>query len=308
MGDTDMRVLEQIQLLSVLVWKTECHCGGAWSRFRAHGWRFKAWVPVPPKVQYIIKDPNATLPPTPVPVTSPKPTPTPGSFPLFTVQGSDYTALSAEEKQYMIWENVISNTSSSRWWSVLRILSEPICPFLLQKGDQKPVTGTGHSTKKFFHPIGNVAKIKFVSSGDHPYTGIFRGANNGIARLSLAEEPVASVNKFIPAIAMKFLRDGVEAANVAAMYSLDGQKSWNFFANNFSTHVPQSMNETVRLLGSHLVKNTPYIGQFGLSDSGEIDENGEVETNVRFPYKLRLQPTGDIKFGNIYHGISTEDL
>ena len=39
---------------------------------------------------------------------------------------------------------------------------------------------------------------------------------------------------------LKFLRDGVDSANLVAMYSVDGQESWNFFKNDFSNHIPES--------------------------------------------------------------------
>jgi len=42
----------------------------------------------------------------------------------------------------------------------------------------------------------------------------------------------------IPGFGLKFLRDGVDSANLVAMYSLAGIKGWNFFEHSFSNHIP----------------------------------------------------------------------
>lgn len=54
--------------------------------------------------------------------------------------------------------------------------------------------------------------------------------------MSLAGKP--SDTHITPGIGLKFLRDGIDSANLVAMYSVAGQDSWNFFANDFSNHIP----------------------------------------------------------------------
>ena len=75
-------------------------------------------------------------------------------------------------------------------------------------------------------------RVVWRSKGSHPYTGIFRGANHGIMRLSYIARPnplkPVGFNPR-PSMALKFLRDGMDAANLVAMFSLNGQQSWNFF-------------------------------------------------------------------------------
>ena len=44
------------------------------------------------------------------------------------------------------------------------------------------------AAKKTFHGVGNVAKATWVSLGDHPYTGMFRGGDSGFVRLSTTFE------------------------------------------------------------------------------------------------------------------------
>lgn len=227
------------------------------------------------------------------------------------VKGPDYIAISAQEKQQRIWENVISDTTSTSWpsaFSLGGIFLESMCPTFRQEGDQMASEWFFSTRTKYIHSVGNVAKVNFVSSGDHPYTGVFRGATQGIARLSLAKEPSSDVQNTAPGIALKFLRDGVDSANVVAMFGVAGQDSWNFFANNFSNHIPPATGAALELLGKKFATATPYIQQVGLSDWGEVGQDGLPENDAKFPYKLRLQPTGNIIFNDTYHGLFTDDL
>lgn len=72
------------------------------------------------------------------------------------------------------------------------------------------------------HAVGSIASGKFVSNGQHPYTGIFRGADNVIIRMSNAGEASFNPPNANPGLAMKVLRDGVNSANILAIYSLLG--------------------------------------------------------------------------------------
>ncbi len=40
-------------------------------------------------------------------------------------------------------------------------------------------------------------------------------------------------------ISLKFFRDGIKSSNFMAMYSLEGQQSFNFFAHDLTNHVPE---------------------------------------------------------------------
>ena len=55
----------------------------------------------------------------------------------------------------------------------------------------------------------------------------------------MALEPDTSKLNTAPGMGLKFLRDGMDSANLVAMYSVDGQESWNFFKNDFSNHIPR---------------------------------------------------------------------
>ena len=84
-----------------------------------------------------------------------------------------------------------------------------------------------------FNPTELPLRVVWRSrDGRHPYTGIFKGANHGIVRLSYIAQPnplkPVGFNPR-PSMGLKFLRDGMDAASLVAMFSLNGQQSWNFF-------------------------------------------------------------------------------
>ena len=65
---------------------------------------------------------------------------------------------------------------------------------------------------------------------------------------------------------LKFLRDGMDSASLVAMYSVDGQPSWNFFLNDFSNHIPAISSAALLPVGLKFSTVTPWIQTVGLSD------------------------------------------
>jgi len=47
-----------------------------------------------------------------------------------------------------------------------------------------------------------------------------------------------SSDKITPGIALKFLRDGIDSANLVAMERISGQEGYNFFEKEFSNFLP----------------------------------------------------------------------
>jgi hypothetical protein len=98
------------------------------------------------------------------------------------------------------------------------------------------------------HSVGSVANVKFVAKPNNGFTGILgEGGNYGIIRFSVAKAYDSSkstaegaYDNFAPGLGLKFLRNGVPSANLVAMFSVDGQKSWNIFANDFTTFIPMA--------------------------------------------------------------------
>lgn len=85
------------------------------------------------------------------------------------------------------------------------------------------------------HPVGLSSKIEWIAKDDQPYTGIYRGAENVIMRISDTTKTTPSKAKTAPGFGLKFLRDGMTSANILAMFSFDGQESFNFFKNRWVT-------------------------------------------------------------------------
>merc|ERR1711902_239587 len=79
---------------------------------------------------------------------------------------------------------------------------------------------TGNVRQKYIHSVGTVGKVEWIDMGGHPYTGIFQGASQGIARLSLAQEPSPPALNTAPGMGLKFLRDGVDSANLLPCLTL----------------------------------------------------------------------------------------
>ena len=98
---------------------------------------------------------------------------------------------------------------------------EPMSTTFKFKGDAMPKGEVYGTRQKLIHSVGAVGKVKFISNRNHTYSGLFLGANHGIIRLSSAAQP-SKTQPLVPGMALKFLIDGRESANVVAMYSIDG--------------------------------------------------------------------------------------
>jgi len=95
---------------------------------------------------------------------------------------------------------------------------------------------------------------------------------------------------------LKFLRNGMDSANLVAMYSVNGQPDeWNFFANDFTNHIQSASGVALKLVAAKFATETSYIQEVGLSDWGMYDQDGNKEENPVFPFKLRLEPHADVK-------------
>lgn len=119
---------------------------------------------------------------------------------------------------------------------------------------------------KYIHTVGATGMVRFVTKGDHDYTGIFEGAEHGLIRLSSAAAPSSS-QPLAPGMGLKFLRDGQDSANLVSMFDVAGQPDdWNFFSNDFVNHIPAASGVALNLLGAKFASYTNFIQEVGLSD------------------------------------------
>ena len=163
----------------------------------------------------------------------------------------EYLAKSAEDKQTELWNQVIADTSSGSFPSALElpgIFVESMEPTFTGKGDAMPPGQLYGNRRKYIHSVGTVGKVKFVAKSNQ-YSGIFNGADKGLIRLSSAAAPTAdSKSPLAPGMGLKFLRDGIDSANLVSMWSVAGQPNdWNFFSNTFFNHIAGAPKERVDL-------------------------------------------------------------
>jgi hypothetical protein len=160
--------------------------------------------------------------------------------------------------------------------------------------DAMPKTWDGSIRTKYIHSVGVVSKCKFVSTGDHPFTGIFEGADFGFCRLSSAAKPTDS-QPLAPGISLKFLRNGKSSSDVVALYSVNGTPGdWNFFSKDLSNHIGAAEGTALHALAYKFSSITNHIQEVGLSNYSNYNQDGQETANV-FPFKLRFHPHASVQ-------------
>jgi len=194
-----------------------------------------------------------------------------------------------------VWEALTDNNVSSPWpsaFSAAQLFVEDMDTTFDFAQDDMPRQYFNFSIRsKLIHSVGTVAKCTWKSVGDHPYTGLFKGADYGYIRHSAANKPDDTT--LTPGIAVKFFRDGMDSANFVAMYALTGQTSFNFFAHDHTNHVPDiPANSPLpqRLLKQAFLKASDWPTFVGLSDFAQFDQEGNEEQEPRYPFRLIMHP------------------
>lgn len=88
------------------------------------------------------------------------------------------------------------------------------------------------------------------------------------------------------------------SGNFAAMYSLEGQSSLNFFANDSRNHIDEPTSLALKLLVKRFEAASVPATRIGLSDLASYTVNGGKLDNINFPYQLILRPTKEIQSSN----------
>jgi len=142
---------------------------------------------------------------------------------------------------------------------------------------------------KYIHSVGVVGGISWTSDGNHPYKGIFEGAEYGVVRFSSANEP--GKGGYTPGMGVKFLRDGRTSASFVSMYTLDGVTcdDKNFFQRDWSNHVPLTDNFGLKIVASKFWQASYCPIQIGISDLASPADGVPAERGS-FPYQLIFKP------------------
>ena len=161
---------------------------------------------------------------------------------------------SAEEKDSSIWQMVLDEEGSSTWWwSPFIMMSTPLYNFNNQFEQTDFVQHTWDKLwlsprEKPIHRRGVVQQVTWVEESGQPYTGLFKGGN-GIARYSTGTKNDPNKSSLLPGMALKFFRTGVPSGGIHSMDSLSPNESNNFFENNFSTHIKESLGWFIAFAG-----------------------------------------------------------
>lgn len=210
-----------------------------------------------------------------------------------------YQKLTRQEKFDKIWVKIEEKTTPNDWYSAFTlggIFFESMNTTFDYYGDSFP-----SGRKKLIHTVGVVGLVEFQAV-NNPYTGVFQGCSHAILRLSVAKEPdfkkkkaTEAFENFTPGFGIKFLRDGVYSANTVAMFGVNGQPSWDFFQNEFSTHIPEADGFALKLLNFKFSQATKYTTMMGNKDIALYDQYGNISGTPHYPYKLTFKPGEAVK-------------
>lgn len=208
---------------------------------------------------------------------------------------ADYDSWNACSKQELLWNNGISRTQYEPGQlpaipkvDTLGMISRVISDKVHYVGDVAPV---GHT--KSIHPHGAVAKVQFKATANHPYTGIFKGNDCGLLRLSVTGAP--SDKGFQPGLAWKTFVDGKPSQNVSALYTLPGQgNNYNFFANELSQYVRPEADTT---LGGTILFSfvTTKPTQLMVDAMAKVNSNGTAVSKAKIPTQIYFVPSNEVK-------------
>jgi len=206
----------------------------------------------------------------------------------------NYNSLSACGKQELLWKQVQS-TEHRRLPELSKLGAKEAALMAIQSISKKASRYSDiapKNWKKYLHQRGVVSKVKFVAASDSKYTGLFKGADCGLLRLSLTYRPNGSNRGVAPGLALKLFRDKEGySSNVSALYTLGGQgKDYNFFANALSNIVPMGDSMGLQFIHGLFKKVTGYPEQLLLTDFTESGVDSNLVKNSKAPRQLFFVP------------------
>jgi hypothetical protein len=213
---------------------------------------------------------------------------------------TDYQSWKAAQKQDFLWNSRIIKSKYDQLPPLKKI--DIVALFLTAlktkmdlQSDEAPI-----NWKKAIHAHGSVAKIKFIPTNNTSFTGLFKGADYGLLRLSVTGDP--SDRGFAPGLAIKLFVDENPSGNFSALVSLVGQdKNYNFLANELSNIVPIAKSLGPIITNLIFTRVTKYPTKLYLEDLGEINQQGQKESKADYPAQVFLVPNSSIKFPESPH-------
>ncbi len=207
----------------------------------------------------------------------------------------DYESWSGCDKQEHLWVNGAMRTeyADGERPALVPIDVLGLIDSILWKKvkDRTDVSPPGY--EKPLHPYGAMAKVSFIPTANHSFTGLFKGNQCGLLRLSVTGDPAD--RGFAPGLAWKAFVDGRPSENVSALYTLTGQGgNYNYFANELSQYVQQEVNESLGTsLIFSLVTSKPTL--LRVDDMAEVNQDGSAVGTVKSPTQIYFVPTSEVR-------------
>ena len=138
----------------------------------------------------------------------------------WTAKGDEYLSYSRQKKTRILRKKILEDPTIAPVDSA-RFFAIDLNEVMDIKGDEL------ECRYKTTHPNGVVGEVKWISNGNHPYTGLFEGGA-GFIRMSDVlvpnEKPEENGGVYMwPSIAVKLLRDGMEAgSSIANIHGING--------------------------------------------------------------------------------------
>lgn len=94
-------------------------------------------------------------------------------------KSASYLSLDRSSKSSILWDKItMDDTMAPPTNTAEELMKIDVASVFDEWGDELDCR------LKTIHSQGNVAKAEFLSNGDHPFTGMFTGADTGFVRLS----------------------------------------------------------------------------------------------------------------------------
>ena len=207
----------------------------------------------------------------------------------------DYQSWTADQKQQVIWEDRILSSQYKTLPPLKPIDVMGLFRTILRKKMDRQSDEAPTLWEKAVHAHGSVAKIKFVSAVNTPFTGLFEEADYGLLRMSLAGDPRR--RGLAPGLAIKLFVDDKPSANVSALVSFMGQgKNYNVLANEFSNIVPPVRQIGAKLINLMFMRVTWFPNKLSLKDWAAVNQYGEPVAKPHAPNQIFLVPNPKIRF------------
>lgn len=151
---------------------------------------------------------------------------------------------------------------------------------------------------KINHAVGVVAQVSWEDVGGHPYTGIYNGGSTyGIIRMSEGNFLLDEAPGLTPSLAIKIFRDGMESVNQLANVSFEPTDSFNFFANNFHSHVELFTDQcAVDTIQRKFLEVNSKIQVTGLAEFARFKASGLPvgDEQMVYPFRLHYEPNPEL--------------